>query len=233
MRVGYSYLHVLPGPVPDWFGQQMKAYLEGFLPAYYSRYLNADVTLEPAPAVTDDYVKSGEWLNYFVDARRQATWGYDSMIIMTDAPYTRIIPGERIAGTNYYLARPNFAWASVRNWQEVEALARTPFYQKMPQEEAVRYAFMYGRPDDAGIRALTVAGHEITHYVLLTQGGPKLSAQIDGGRLSGLALLDTSLNQVQAPAFDPPNWTWAAQRVCGCLTCDSGMGAYSCETFPF
>ena len=231
MRIGYAYLHAADGPAPDWFVQEMRDYLERFLPSYASRYLNADVVIEPTGPVADTYVSSGDWLEYFGRARTESTWGYDSMIVMTDAPYRRIIPGENIAGTNYYLAKPNFAWASVRNWDEVDALSESPFYQEMPQWERRRYALMYGDPANPGIRALAVAGHEISHYILLRQGGPLLSAQIDGGDLSGLAFLDVALNEVARPEFAPPNWTYAAQRICTSLTCESSLGAYSCGWF--
>ena len=90
---------------------------------------------------------------------------------------------------------------------------------------------MYGVPENPGIRALAVAGHEISHYILLRQGGPFLSAQIDGGELSGLAFLSDGLYEVPRPEFAPPNWTYAAQRVCTSLACESGLGAYSCGWF--
>ena len=88
---------------------------------------------------------------------------------------------------------------------------------------------MIGDPSNTGIRALAVAGHEISLYILLRQGGPLLSAQIDGGELSGLAFLDDGLHEVPRPAFAPPNWAYAAQRVCASLRCESGLGAYSCS----
>lgn len=231
MLVGYSFLHTIPGPAPDWFVQDLKDYFERFMPAYASRYLNQDLTVEPAGPVADRAVGEEGFLEYFVRARAESTWGYDSLVIMTDAPFRRV-SGDNVAGTNYYLAKPNFAWTSVRNWEEVDALSRDPFYQTMPSHERRRYALMYGLPANPGIRGLAVAGHELSHYLLLRKGGPGLSSQIDGGRLSGMAFLDDSLNEVHAPRLSPPNWRYAAQRVCGGLRCQSPLGAYSCGWSP-
>lgn len=226
-------MHTINGYAPDWFVQGLREYFENFIPAYALRYLHQDVVIEPAGLATDVFVPKESWLDYLMNARTQTTTGFDSLILITDAPFRAISHGN-IAGTNYYLAKPNFAWTSVRNWAEVDRLIEesSEFYQGMPPYIRRRYALMYGDPQDPGIRALTVAGHEIAHYLLLKKGGPELSAQIDGGYLSGITFLDEALNEVKNPEMNPPNWTWSAQRICSCLSCKSNLGAYSCS-MPF
>ena len=224
MRVGYTYLYAAGGgEPPSWFLEEMRQYLEQTLPAYYQKQLNASVTIEPAAPVS---ALAGPWDDRLLETWAMAAPGYDSLIVMTDAPYTVVDPDCGCAGLNLYQVEPNFAWASVMNWRVAEALAQDGIYSRLPALEARRYALMYGSERDPGIRALAVAGHEITHYVLLENYGPNVSSSIDGGALSGLVFMDYADNPVARPRFDPPNWAYVTQRVRTGLPFQSNMGAY-------
>jgi hypothetical protein len=222
MRVGYTYLHTAKSGPPDWFLQEMDDYLGNFLPAYYQNYLHASVSIEPSPPVIG---LQGRWDDYLLETWQGAAPGFDSLIVMTDAPFHAVDPDCGCAGLNLYQVRPNFAWASVMNWDAVDEVAARD-YSTLPALDARRYAFMYGRPANPGIRGLAVAGHEITHYVLLEAYGMGVSSSIDGGALSGLTFFDHAINPVQMPGFEPPNWPWVAQRVTTRLPFQSDMGAY-------
>jgi len=201
----------------------MNDYFGNLLPAYFQKHLHASVTIEPAAPVAG---LSGPWDDKLLETWELAAPGYDSLIVMTDAPFNAVDSGCGCAGLNLYQVRPNFAWASVMNWRGAEEVASLPPYASLPRVEARRYALMYGRPDNPGIMALAVGGHEITHYVLLDNYDEAVSSSIDGGELSGLVFMDYADNPVSSPRLNPPNWSFVVQRVTTSLPFQSNMGAY-------
>lgn len=96
---------------------------------------------------------------------------------MVDSLYEVISPDCLCAGENYYLASPNFAWTSVKNWNLVKQLARNSMGSYL---QDTRFVEMIGSIENPGIDCLATAGHELLHFVLLSIGGVNLSEQIDG-----------------------------------------------------
>jgi hypothetical protein len=204
----------------------MSDYLETFLPAYYNRYLNFPVTIEPAPYASVPPKDPGEdWLSYFESLRDQVTWGYDAFFTVTDLPYSQVTPEAFTAGEDFYWMHPNWGWTSAANWDHIDALRAA--HPELAYMRADRwYTQMIGVAPNVGINALAVVGHEITHAVLLASLGWDASAAIDGGYLSGLALLDEGLSDVSASIEDTGSYRYVVQRVTEGLTCRSNMGAY-------
>jgi hypothetical protein len=226
-RIGYSYLYSRASGVPPaWFSENIQDYMEGFLPAYVSRYLNTDIVVEAATFASVLESKPKNWIDYLISIRDQVTWGYDSFVVLIDSPYEVINPECLCAGENYFLADPNFAWTSVRNWNLVKELARDNKASYLHDE---RFVQMVGCDSNPGIDCLATAGHELLHFVLLSIGGVDLSGQIDGGSLAGMAFLDYSLNPVQTPNLQAPNFRYVVQRVSRSLPCQSALGAYGCH----
>jgi hypothetical protein len=230
LRIGYSYLYSrAAGYPPDWFTENLRDYMENFLPAYAARYLHANVVIESAPyaAILKPPNNDYNWIPYLNSIRGQVTQGYDSFVAIVDAPFDVVHEECGCAGENFYSTKPNFAWTSVRNWNQVERLGqeyRGTFIQDK------WYAESMGAPDNVGIRALEVAGHETIHFILLKQGGVSLSSQIDGGPLTGTVFLDEGLVPVAKPTplgVSPPNWRYPAQRIVGSLPYQAPMGGYS------
>ena len=227
-RIGYSYLYArASGDPPSWFSENMQDYMESFLPAYVSKYLNADIVVEPAAfaSVLDNQPKN--WIDYLISIRDQVTWGYDSFVVMLDSPYEVVNPDCLCAGENYFLADPNFAWTSVRNWNLVKQLARENRASYLEDE---RFAEMVGSIEDPGIDSLATAAHELLHFVLLSVGGVNLSEQIDGGKLAGMCFLDYALNPVPIPNLKAPNFRYVVQRISPSLPCQEVLGAYGCPS---
>jgi hypothetical protein len=227
LRIAYSYYYArASSPPPGWFSDYMREYLEDFLPAYYSKYLHADVSVSPAAFAASLPQRQPDWVHYFRALRDQVTWGEDMMMVITDLPAQVVNPACSCAGENFFLAKPNWGWCEMRSWEEVSDI------RKQYPETAYAYddwlAMQLGAPSDVGIKALAVVGHEITHYVLLRQGGPDESLRIDGGDLSGLTFMDRGLNPVSKVNYIPPNFHYAVQRVTPELPCVSPIGAYRC-----
>jgi hypothetical protein len=226
-RIGYSYLYSrASGFPPAWFSDNIQDYMESFLPSYVSKYLNTDILVEGATFASVLESKPKNWIDYLISIRDQVTWGYDSFVVMIDSPYEVINPECLCAGENYFLADPNFAWTSVRNWNLVKELARDNKASYLHDE---RLAQMVGRHSNPGIDCLATAGHELLHFVLLSKGGVNLSEQIDGGRLAGMCYLDYALNPVTIPNLKAPNFRYVAQRISQVLPCQSPLGAYGCH----
>jgi hypothetical protein len=226
-RTGYSYLYSRDSGVPPaWFSENIQDYMEGFLPSYVSKYLNTDVVVEAATFASVLESKPKNWIEYLISIRDQVTWGYDSFVVMIDSPYEVINPDCLCAGENYFHADPNFAWTSVRNWNLVKELARDNKASYLHDE---RFAQMVGCDSNPGIDCLATAGHELLHFVLLSIGDVNLSGQIDGGNLAGMTFLDYSLNPVQIPNLQAPNFRYVVQRVSRSLPCQSALGAYGCH----
>lgn len=204
----------------------MTDYMENFIPAYVSKYLNCDVVVEPASYASVLARKPSSWLDYLISIRDQVTYGYDSFVVMVDSPYRVISPSCLCAGENYFLMDPNFAWTSVRNWNLVQKLSEQSRGTFICD---TRFAEMVGSFADPGINSLATAGHELLHFVLLQLGGPKLSEQIDGGKLAGMSFLDYALNAVPKPNLFAPNFRYVVQRVATNLPCQIGLGAYGCH----
>ena len=221
------FSHAQPPPA-DWFMRNMTEYLEEMLPNYWGRYLNFPVTVEPAPYATVTPKEPGtDWLDYFESLRDQVTHGYDAFFSITDLPYARVTPEAMTAGEDFYWMHPNWGWTSMANWDQVTAFrakhTEIPYMLAEPW-----YAQMLGVAPNVGINALAVAGHEMTHAVLIEARGWDASKSIDGGALSGLTLLDTALNSVDASINDTDLYMYAVQRVTTELPCRSNMGAYRC-----
>lgn len=226
-RIGYSYLYSRhSGDPPPWFTDNIKEYMESFLPAYVSKYLNTDIVVEAAAFASVLERRPSNWLDYLISIRDQVTWGYDSFVAMIDSPYEVVNPGCLCAGENYFLADPNFAWTSVRNWNMVSELASENKSSYLSDE---RFTEMAGCASDPGINCLATAGHELLHFVLLSKGGVNLSEQIDGGDLAGMCFLDYALNPVVSPNLKAPNFRYVAQRISPALPCQSPLGAYGCH----
>jgi hypothetical protein len=226
-RIGYSYLYSRSsGEPPSWFSENIQEYMESFLPAYVSKYLNTDIVVEPATFASVLESRPNNWIDYLISVRDQVTWGYDSFVAMIDSPYEVVNPGCLCAGENYFLADPNFAWTSVRNWNLVTELASENKPSYLGDE---RYAEMAGCAYDPGINCLATAGHELLHFVLLSKGGVNLSEQIDGGKLAGMCFLDYALNPVAIPNLNSPNFRYVAQRISQVQPCQSPLGAYGCH----
>jgi hypothetical protein len=226
-HIGYSYLYSRSsGEPPSWFSENMQDYMENFLPSYVSKYLNADIVVEPATFASVLESQPKNWIEYLISIRDQVTWGYDSFVVMIDSPYEQINPNCLCAGENYFLADPNFAWTSVINWNLARELATRNKATYLRDE---RYTQMVGSPRDPGIDCLATAGHELLHFVLLSAGGINLSEQIDGGNLAGMSFLDYGLNAVPNPNFRAPNFRYVVQRVSQSLPCQSPLGAYGCR----
>jgi hypothetical protein len=225
-RIGYSYLYSKgSGDPPSWFTDNMQDYMERFLPSYVSKYLHVDILVEPASYASVLVNQPTNWIDYLASIRDQVTWGYDSFVVLVDSPYEVISPECLCAGQNYYLADPNFAWTSVRNWNLVKQVARENGGSYLRDE---RFAEMAGNKSDPGIDCLATAGHELLHFVLLSIGGANLSEQIDGGALAGMSFLDYALNPVSCPNLLFPNFRYVAQRISPSLPCQSPLGAYGC-----
>ncbi len=226
-RIGYSYLYSRSsGAPPTWFSENIQDYMESFLPAYVSKYLNTDIVVEATTFASVLESRPNNWIDYLISIRDQVTWGYDSFVAMIDSPYEVVNPGCLCAGENYFLADPNFAWTSVRNWNLVSELARENKSSYLGDE---RYSEMAGCAYDPGINCLATAGHELLHFVLLSKGGVNLSEQIDGGKLAGMCFLDYALNPVPVPNLKAPNFQYVAQRISQVLPCQSPLGAYGCH----
>lgn len=226
-RIGYSYLYSRSsGEPPTWFSENIRDYMEIFLPAYVSKYLNTDIVVEPATFASVLESRPNDWIDYLISIRDQVTWGYDSFVAMIDSPYEVVNPDCLCAGENYFLADPNFAWTSVRNWNLVSELASENKSSYLGDE---RYAEMAGCASNPGINCLATAGHELLHFVLLSKSGVNLSEQIDGGKLAGMCYLDYALNPVPIPNLKTPNFQYVAQRVSQSLPCQSPLGAYGCR----
>jgi hypothetical protein len=226
-RIGYSYLYSRSsGEPPTWFSENIQEYMESFLPAYVSKYLNTDIVVEAATFASVLESRPNNWIDYLISIRDQVTWGYDSFVAMIDSPYEVVNPGCLCAGENYFLADPNFAWTSVRNWNLVTELASENKASYLGDE---RYVEMAGCAYDPGINCLATAGHELLHFVLLSKGGVNLSEQIDGGKLAGMCFLDYALNPVAIPNLNSPNFRYVAQRISQVLPCQSPLGAYGCH----
>jgi hypothetical protein len=226
-RIGYSYLYSRSsGEPPAWFSENIQEYMENFLPAYVSKYLNADIVVEGATFASVIESRPSNWMDYLISIRDQVTWGYDSFVAMIDSPYEVVNPGCLCAGENYFLADPNFAWTSVRNWNLVSELARQ---NKSSYLGDKWFAEMAGCSSDPGINCLATAGHELLHFVLLSEGGVNLSEKIDGGNLAGMTFLDYSLNPVQVPNIRAPNFHYVVQRVRTDMPCQINLGAYGCN----
>jgi hypothetical protein len=227
-RIGYSYLYSrASGVPPSWFSENIEEYMESFLPQYVSKYLNTDIVVEPATFASVLENRPGNWIDYLISIRDQVTWGYDSFVVMIDSPYEVVSPRCLCAGENYFLADPNFAWTSVRNWNLVSELASENKSSYLRDE---RFAEMVGCPSDPGINCLATAGHELLHFVLLSLGGVNLSEQIDGGVLAGMCFLDYNLNAVVSPNLQPSsNFRYVVQRISQSLPCQSPLGAYGCR----
>jgi hypothetical protein len=226
-RIGYSYLYSRSnGEPPEWFSENIQEYMESFLPAYVSKYLNLDIVVEPATFASILEARPKNWIDYLISIRDQVTWGYDSFVAMIDSPYEVVNPGCLCAGENYFLADPNFAWTSVRNWNLVSELASQNKSSYLREE---RFAQMVGLASDPGINCLATAGHELLHFVLLSKGGVALSEQIDGGKLAGMCYVDYGLNPVQIPNLKAPNFRYVVQRVNTKLPCQINLGAYGCR----
>ena len=226
-RIGYSYLYSRhSADPPAWFTDNIQDYMECFLPAYVSKYLNTDIVVEAATFASVLERRPNNWLDYLISIRDQVTWGYDSFVAMIDSPYEVVNPDCLCAGENYFLADPNFAWTSVRNWNLVSELASENKSSYLGDE---RYAEMAGCASNPGINCLATAGHELLHFVLLSKSGVNLSEQIDGGKLAGMCYLDYALNPVPIPNLKTPNFQYVAQRVSQSLPCQSPLGAYGCR----
>jgi hypothetical protein len=226
-RIGYSYLYSrASGVPPSWFSENIQDYMEGFLPAYVSKYLNTDTVVEAATFASVLESKPKNWIDYLISIRDQVTWGYDSFVVMIDSPYEVINPECLCAGENYFLADPNFAWTSVRNWNLVKELAEDNKASYLHDE---RFAQMVGCGSNPGIDCLATAGHELLHFVLLSIGGVNLSEQIDGGNLSGMSFLDYSSNPVPSPNLQSANFRYIVQRISMKLPCQSNLGGYGCH----
>jgi hypothetical protein len=228
-RIGYSYLYSRSsGDPPSWFVENMQDYMERFLPSYVSKYLHTDIVVEPASYASVLANQPKNWIEYLISIRNQVTWGYDSFVAMIDSPYEAVNPNCLCAGENYFLADPNFAWTSVRNWNLVTRLARENRASSYLQEK--RFAEMAGNNSDPGIDCLATAGHELLHFVLLSVGGVNLSEQIDGGALAGMCFLDYNLNAVVSPNLQASsNFRYVVQRISQSLPCQSPLGAYGCR----
>lgn len=200
--------------------------MESFLPAYVSKYLNTDIVVEAATFASILECRPSNWIDYLISIRDQVTWGYDSFVVMIDSPYEVVNPGCLCAGENYFLADPNFAWTSVRNWNLVEQLSRENYASFLGDK---RFSEMAGCPKDPGINCLATAGHELLHFVLLSKSGVNLSQQIDGGKLAGMCYLDYALNPVPVPNLRAPNFQYVVQRVSLSLPCQSPLGGYGCH----
>lgn len=207
MYIAYSYLYARARTPPEpWYEELMKTYFEEMVPKYFMNTLGTDITVYPAPyAVLPN--KEEDMLDYFMNRiRPQLISGNDSVVIMTDIlNLNQYCP--RCAGENFYLERPNVAWASVYNWEDVR------MYPNLWPEMVAQL----GRGD--GIYGFVTAQHEMTHYVLLELGGVELSRQIDGGRLSGLVFVNDNLTP-------DPRGRWVFQRVRVDQPFHSKMGAY-------
>jgi hypothetical protein len=229
-RIGYSYLYSRSsGEPPAWFSDNIQDYMENFLPAYVSKYLNTDIVVEAATFAGVLENRPSIWMDYLISIRDQVTWGYDSFVAMIDSPYEVVNPGCLCAGENYFLADPNFGWTSVRNWNLVSELARGAKSSYLGDE---RFTEMAGCASDSGINCLATAGHELLHFVLLSIGGVDLSEEIDGGSLSGMCFLDYSLNAVPSLNLRTPNFRYVVQRINRSLPCQEALGAYGCHS-PF
>lgn len=227
-RIGYSYLYSRSsGDPPSWFVENMQDYMERFLPSYVSKYLHTDIVVEPASYASVLVNQPKSWIDYLISIRDQVTWGYDSFVVMIDSPYEVINPECLCAGENYFLADPNFAWTSVRNWNLVRELAIENKASYLGDE---RFTEMAGCASDPGINCLATAGHELLHFVLLSNGGVNLSEQIDGGKLAGMCFLDYALNPVPITNLKPPNFQYVVQRVSRSLPCQEALGAYGCPS---
>ena len=228
-RIGYSYLYSrISGEPPSWFSENIQDYMERFLPSYVSKYLNADIVIEPATFASVLESRPKNWIEYLISIRDQVTWGYDSFVVMIDSPYEVANPGCLCAGQNYFLADPNFAWTSVRNWNLVKHLAEENRASYLGDE---RFTEMVGSINDPGINCLATAGHELLHFVLLSIGGVNLSEQIDGGSLAGMSFLDYALSPVPLPNLKVPNFRYVAQRISQSLPCQEALGAHGCPSF--
>jgi hypothetical protein len=230
LYVGWSYLYSRDsGFPPAWFLENMKDYLESFLPAYVSRYAGMALVVEGAPSYSKRAPDSTEpLLPYLQQIKDEVSGGYDAFLAMVDKPFSKVDPEcFDCAGENFYLDRPNFAVAAVWDWNKVEEAASSA-----PRDSYLKvryYAQMLGRPTNMGINALAVAGHEMMHFALLKKGGASLAAKIDGaGTLAGMSYFDYGGNPVTEPNFRAPNFRYGAQRISEELPCQSALGAYGC-----
>ncbi|MGC8970193.1 MAG: hypothetical protein ACP5LG_06540 [Conexivisphaera sp.] len=189
----------------------MSTYMEQMLPAYFMKYLSVPVSIGPATfASMPPKDPHSPWLDYLLTLRQSIYGGWDSVVMGIDVPGSQVdLECPRCAGENLFLDYPNTAWATVVDW---EYIGRNFPYNRWREVE------LYG-PRGDGIDGLLTMGHETTHFVLLKLGGPAMSAEIDGGRLSGIVRTNEAL--------DPdPNGFWAFQRVREDQPYHGAFGAY-------
>ena len=207
--IAYSYFYTVNSPMPSWYREIMKDYFEWKTPEYFRRYLNANVVIYPARyAIISRALPENDLLDYFLGINKQINAGNDSVIMMTDIPNIDELCPPCI-GENFYREQPNVAWASVMNWEQVDQIAHGNI--RLRKQIAIRGV--------DGVRGFVTAQHEITHYVLLNEGGEELSRKIDGGILSGLVYMNDEL-------IPDVRGEYAFQRVRPDMPYHSRMGAY-------
>ena len=227
-RIGYSFFVTqTQSPVPDWFANNMTDYLERFYPAYISRYLDFDITVESAPEVVLPGKKDSQtWLQYMGELHALGTWGYDAFFTVTDVPHGQMGADAFTAGETFWKMDPIWIWCSMNSWDDLETMRLAAPSNSYMQDRW--YAQMLGRKPNVGIDSLVVMGHEISHCVLLWLYGLDASASIDGGSRTGLVLLDQDLNPApEGTTLDDTSfYRYAVQRVKEELPYQSNMGAY-------
>jgi hypothetical protein len=216
LRFAYSFLYRSRGYPPDWYLDNMKAYIEGMLPQYVSKYLpGTSLYIGEADYAYLPEVTPWDWRSYFERVRNQVTWGQDAFFVISDLPYQEV-SGGGTAGEDYYLAHPNWGWISIADWDSVQRIA--DMYYNADRWKAMQL----GLPWNTGINSLATVGHEMMHAVLLKRFNAAISSQIDGGELSGIVFLDDALN----PVSNCSNMVYAVQRIASNLPYNSNLGAY-------